>query len=138
MKTLGIFLSIAFLGGCQNGNSPLMRPGADCLVCHTGDDAPKWNVAGTVYGAPNAAATAGIQGVTVHVTDTNGRKLDLTTNSAGNFYTAEDMQPPFTVALEKDGAKIASTSSQPSGACNSCHGSVPLNGAAGRLYWSAN
>ncbi len=111
-----------------------MRPGEDCLSCHGGEGARHWYVAGTVYADPQAGADAGIMGVDVLVQDSVGAAFTLRSNGAGNFYTAETLQPPLTVAVQKDGVRIDMESPINDGDCNSCHG-VPARGdAPGRIY----
>ena len=79
-----------------------MQPkSADCLSCHNGNDAPNWTVAGTVFSDPNAPIAGVMPDAQVIVTDANQRVLTLTTNSAGNFYTAEALAAPLSVRIER-------------------------------------
>ena len=91
-----LLLLVVVLGGCTPENSPLMNPGQDCMSCHCTDDkvactasALPWTAAGTVFSDYRATVNDGVQGVHVLITDAMGKQLDLVTNEAGNFYTAE-------------------------------------------------
>lgn len=134
-RTLAVALcGLAFVG-CQPEESPVMMPGHDCVSCHDGTgEAPRWSVAGTLYGDPHANASDGVDGAEVLVTDSAGRALTLRSNSAGNFYTAEDLKPPFTVEVQRNGRRMAMSMPAPSGSCNSCHGNPPRDDAPGRLF----
>ena len=44
------------LAACQPENSPIMRPGEDCLHCHDGSRARSWTLAGTVFSSATAAS----------------------------------------------------------------------------------
>ncbi len=124
----------AGLAACTSAESAYMLPGQDCLTCHKAGSTPQWTAAGTVYVDPEAAAGDGEGGVTVHLTDRAGRTLSLETNSAGNFYTAEPLELPLQVAVERQGRRLAMSMPAPSGGCNGCHNRPPLNGAPGRVY----
>lgn len=117
---------------------PLMRPGEDCLSCHSegaGRGAPAWSLGGTVYASPDAKADEGVSGVDVLVSDADGTLLEkLTTNAAGNFYSATPLPAGFRVALEHQGESIAMPCPPPAGLCNACHNDPPIGQALGRLY----
>ena len=125
-------------GACSPEDSPIMRPGEDCLVCHNGSAAPKWTAAGTVFGALDAAPDAGLRDVAITIVDATGKTLVLTSNSAGNFYTAAPFTPPFAGSAARHGFLQKSDGKPPSGACNSCHAIPPTNNALGRLYLAPN
>ena len=129
------FLWLSVLGGCSvPENSPMMRPGEDCLTCHGPGASRHWYAAGTVYAEPQAAAGDGVQGAEVVITDGNGRRIRLTTNGAGNFYTAETLVFPATIVEVRRGGKVNQMPTQPpEGGCNSCHTGAP-DGTAGRIY----
>jgi hypothetical protein len=120
------------LAACVPEASPLMRPGQDCLSCHTGDRKP-WTIAGTLYDSYTADENAGLEGGEVLVKDANGRELTMRTNPAGNFFTAEKLAFPVQVQVQHNGLRMAMGRPIETGACNSCHAGVPLNGAPGRL-----
>ncbi len=132
---LAIVLFAAACGIPENG--PIMQPGADCMSCHAAAanvGAPVWTVAGTLYAAPDAPQSAGVSGGRVFIVDAIGRSFTLNTNSAGNFYTAEQLTFPIHVQAEVNGTRMAMVSSPASGSCNSCHGQPPSEGAPGRLF----
>ncbi len=132
------------LGACVPDNGPTMRPGEDCLRCHGGSPyanvgggetrhATPWSLAGTVYPTAGAAASAGIEGVDVQVTDASGATFVLHSNLVGNFYSAEKVAFPIRVCVARNGATRCMESSSPNGACNGCH-AVPGRGEAdGRI-----
>ncbi len=115
-----------------------MRPGEDCLSCHSegsGRSAPIWSAGGTVYARADAAANEGVSGVRVMLSSSDGELIEtLTTNSAGNFYTATPLPPAFQVALEYQGEQIAMPCPPPAGLCNACHSDQPIGQAPGRIY----
>ena len=79
---------------CAPANSPTMNPGQDCVSCHVASgqaDSLRWTAAGTVFSAVDAGMDQGVAGVQVILRDDLGKEVRLTTNSAGNFYTAEDL-----------------------------------------------
>jgi hypothetical protein len=121
--------------GCGTpGIGPQMRPGESCLACHGGGRAQTWTLAGTLYSRPDATVDEGLDGASVLVTDAVGRSYTLWTNGAGNFYTAEALEFPVEVAVQKDGVEVAMAVTATVGDCNSCHSQPPANSAPGRLY----
>jgi hypothetical protein len=71
----------------------------------------------------------------VLVSDASGQLLEkLTTNAAGNFYTATPFPPGFRVALQYEGESIAMPCPPPAGLCNACHNDPPIGQALGRIY----
>jgi hypothetical protein len=89
------------------------------------EDGKTWTLAGTVYGTRNAASNQGIQDARIYVRDANGKSFTLRSNQVGNFYTAESLQFPLTVAVGK-GLNTPATPMQGNvneGGCNGCHGS---------------
>jgi len=119
-RTLAAFaLGATLLGaaGCIPEEGPMMEPGSDCLECHGGGEARTWTVAGTWGG----------QGNQVVLRDAGGRVLTLHSNRAGNFWTAEPLRFPITVAVNgqvmpgpPQGANLTTAGD---GSCNRCHGS---------------
>lgn len=138
MRSLSVAVLLALsTTACVPDEGPSMRPGEDCLSCHDGDRGPKWSVAGTVFGDPQAAATGGVLAAQVLITDATGRNLTLTTNEVGNFYTAEELTFPIRVEVQKDGKRMAMSDSPPVGSCNYCHSPQPPEGeddVPGRLF----
>lgn len=139
---LALALALAGVLGCGDDPTapgPRMRPGADCGRCHsatsTSPRGPTWSAAGTIYAAPKAEAFAGLRGVTVRLTDAQGRVAETVTNDVGNFYFAEELEPPFAVLLERDGVETAMPIPAASGYCAACHTAErPLGGAPGRVF----
>lgn len=116
---------------------PTMLPGDNCRSCHGGPssqypEAPDWTVAGTVF--ESAESDVGASGVRVLIRDIGGKTLELTTNSAGNFYTDTSLEFPYWVSLEKDGVVVDMPAPPPSGGCNACHNDPPIGSAPGRLF----
>ncbi|BDG10004.1 hypothetical protein [Anaeromyxobacter paludicola] len=141
-RALRATLALAALAACTPENGPTMRPGEDCLRCHGGspasgggeeERATPWSLAGTVYAAPGADASAGIEGAAVQVTDANGFAFTLTSNLVGNFYSAETVAFPIRVCVARGGAVRCMESPSPHGACNACHALPPQGNAEGRI-----
>jgi hypothetical protein len=117
----------------------LMRPGEDCDFCHRPDSqyetAPHWSLAGTVYPRADSDPADGVAGVKVIVGGESGQEvLTLTTNAAGNFFTAAQLPDPYYVALEYQGERIEMPCPPPSGGCAKCHRRPPNGSAPGRLF----
>jgi hypothetical protein len=121
----------SMLAGCgdDGGEGPSMKPGSDCLSCHTGGDAPRFTAAGTVFTGP--ASTTGVAGATVVLTPQSGAPVTLTTNGVGNFYTSSPLTPPIDVSVTT-GTGPTGMSGASSGACGRCH--QPSGAAGGRVY----
>jgi hypothetical protein len=138
MKIVTLIASAATLAfglvACVPNDGPSMLPGEDCLSCHNGTRAGAWTVAGTVYSDPNAPTYAGEEGAQVIVTGADGKVLTLTSNSVGNFYTAEAIAKPFTVVIQRGSFKMVMTAPPTTGACSACHTVPPTDGAPGRLF----
>lgn len=115
------------------GEGARMLPGSDCLACHTrgsGVRADVWTAGGTIFEADDGLAPA--SGVTVRITDDEGRVVELLSNAVGNFYTRSALTPPLTAEVERDGEVLTMTTPVPDGGCNACHA---CEGAAGgKLY----
>lgn len=124
-----------------NHGSASMNPGHACIACHaTNSEAPKFQIAGTVYPTAHepdsCLGVAAGSGITVVITDANGTVVNLTPNGSGNFYyqprTARLKMPYH--AQVKQGSKVrAMSAAQTSGDCNSCHTESGANGAPGRI-----
>lgn len=117
---------------------PLMRPGQDCLSCHSegaGRGAPTWTAAGTVYALADADAESGVPRVDVLLKNADNTLIEkLTTNAVGNFYTATPLPAGFRVGLEYQGESIDMPCAPPAGLCNACHNVPPIGAAPGRIY----
>jgi hypothetical protein len=137
---LGLLLVVA----CGSADSdlstvpgPLMRPGWNCLAsgCHFPDKKPSppdWSAGGTVFAAPDARPDQGLAGATVMIRDATGKEIRLTTNAAGNFYTAEDLAGPLAITVDHQGRRATMPEPAPAGSCNFCH--EPTGDAKGRIY----
>lgn len=117
---------------------PFMRPGQDCGRCHsstsTGDVGPTWTAAGTIYAEPQGDALAGVEGVLVRLTDSEGRTRETTTNKVGNFWFDEELVPPLQVELVHNGTVTRMGRPAPSGYCAACHTAVNPLGPPGRVF----
>ncbi len=123
-RALSISLLLAVLTGASAGCAPgEMHPGEGCARCHTGDDAPSFGAAGTVYAA---GQDEGLSDVSIDITDSGGRSVSLASNDVGNFYTTSALTPPLRVTLSRPGGPSVSAT-VPGGDCNGCHqdGSSP-------------
>lgn len=117
-----------------NDESPQMNPGEDCIACHASGEGPSFTLAGTVMRAfADPDDCNGVAGVTVRVTDADGKLTELTTNEAGNFYLSDDLAMPYTIELERGGMTSAMAAEQADGACGSCHTAQGEAGAPGRI-----
>jgi hypothetical protein len=118
--------ALAALAACGvPTQGPWMDPGQDCMQCHAASggyrqpNAPGWTLAGTVFASQRSVNYA--TDATIIVEDSTGTTLSIATNGSGNFYTAENMVPPFKVAMERNGKRIVMPDKAPDGACNHCH-----------------
>jgi hypothetical protein len=125
----GVVIGLA-LSGCGGEGSPTMRPGEDCLTCHSSGD-HAFTLAGTVFGDASAATSSGSSGVTVAVTDKNGTRVTLTSNAAGNFYTSQALVFPVSVEVRSGTAVAQMFTSATKGGCNGCHAA---SGSIGRIH----
>ncbi len=144
--TLALFTSL--LVGCGESaepdgvgfaTGPTMRPGDDCLRCHsTGSDyptAPEFAAAGTVFSRVDAATSEGVAGVHVELLTPQGDLIErLVTNAVGNFYTQSALMRGFRVVLEHDGQRLEMPCPPPAGNCGACHSLPPIGEAQGRIY----
>lgn len=117
---------------------PLMRPGENCLRCHspnTKERAPVWTAGGTIFARRDAERDEGVPGVKVFITGAAGEKVELETNEVGNFYTRAPLTKPYRVAIEYQGRRKEMPVDAPAGSCNACHSwPDPSGGAPGRIY----
>jgi hypothetical protein len=144
VASLAIGMGLAACGGDKEAEGeytgPLMRPGQNCLACHSPDSgrgAPTWTAGGTVFPRADAAADEGVAGVDVLFESPQGVLLQkLTTNAAGNFYTDQPWPFGTKLALEYQGQRIEMPCAPPAGLCNFCHDNPPpaAGMAPGRLY----
>jgi hypothetical protein len=134
------------------------RPGQPCLLCHGEGHVlgPPGGallaLAGTVYGAIDDPETAGLDNVTVKVTDATGLELSVQTNRAGNFMfsvgTTEirdrgrgqlDIPRALTYPLGVTITRGTDTQTMKTkvwreGSCAHCHQATPGTDSVGRVY----
>jgi len=116
MRVLHLAAAAAVLGCGIPSEGPAMRPGHDCLECHS------FTAAGTLYRQVGDAAGDGVKGGRVRLVDGNGRELTLKTNETGNFYTREKLAFPLqAIVVEGEGLASVMLAPAPDGACNRCH-----------------
>jgi hypothetical protein len=116
--------------------SSSMHPGQACIACHESGRGPEYTIAGTLFPTghePDDCNGFGQAGVTVTVTDASGRSVELTPNSAGNFYSRSGLTPPYQVKVVSGSSVRAMNGSVTSGDCNSCHTKDGAQGAPGRV-----
>lgn len=147
--TLRVALSLSLLSlvaGCGSSGEPdltepygpRMRPGENCLACHSdpplradavspsGRKAPVWTAAGTVFEGPTS--TKGLAGVEVVLTGLDGAEIVLVTNAVGNFYTKKPIDPKKGPRLRYQGRTAQMKRELPDvPACNACHSNPPLD-----------
>jgi hypothetical protein len=99
------------------------KPGEPCLQCHTGGNAPKFTVGGTLYNG--IASSVPVVGATIHLVDANGADIPLVTALNGNFWTDKPIMFPVTVRASRcpDTKPMVSPVTQTGGDCNmaGCH-----------------
>lgn len=120
--------------GTCGGEGSNMLPGANCLACHTsgGDrEAPIWYAGGTLFA--DLDGTEGTSGATIHITDSEGTTVDLTTSRVGNFYTSRHLVPPLSASVETSSGTVEMARTVETGACNTCH---TCDGEAGGKMYS--
>jgi hypothetical protein len=121
-----VVAAVAGLGavGCDGDENASMRPGDDCLACHSPSGtaaAAPFSAGGTAYYVEGAAAA-----VVVKLTDNVSTQATAVSNSVGNFFFPEALAPPLQVEVD-DGADVKVMVGA-AGDCNSCHSEA---GAAG-------
>lgn len=119
---------------------PLHRPGQPCNVCHDGEVAREFSVAGTVYWAFDSKKPA--PGAHVDLTDADGDQQVAYANCAGNFFLfPEDTHVdfPFWVKVSGGGVEIAMDSPvNGQGSCAACHKKTLSPRSTGRVYLYEN
>ncbi|MEN9810611.1 MAG: hypothetical protein RLZZ488_2178 [Pseudomonadota bacterium] len=137
-------MSVLLLASCgekdEDGNE-FMNPGDNCLSCHgAGGKAAgeaQFTLAGTVFPSATSATNQGLEGVSIEVTDSSGKKISLKSNRVGNFFTSESVSYPLkAVKVSKDGKEASMGTQVSSGGCAGCHAQPASGGAPGRVYLS--
>lgn len=119
--------------------SSLMHPGDACIDCHENErEAPSLSIAGTIYPTAHEPIDCnGIDGsaevVQVLITDSVGKVLTLTANSAGNFYSRSRITPPYSAKIVRGDKTREMVAQQDTGDCNSCHTEAGASLAPGRI-----
>jgi mono/diheme cytochrome c family protein len=113
-----------------------MNPGTRCITCHReGGPAQAFGASGTIYPSlrePDGCMGEG--GVTVEITDRDGKVHRTVTNAVGNFVVREWFPLPFTVALRKGSRVYARQENvQATRDCNTCHTADGVGNAPGRI-----
>lgn len=127
---------LRWVGGDEE--STRMHPGGDCIGCHASrGEGPRYLVAGTVFEMLDEPDDCfGLEGVTVEITDAEGRTWSLPTNDAGNFFLAAQDGPvamPYRAALVAEGVRAEMATPQSTGSCATCHTATGAQGAPGRI-----
>lgn len=109
-----------------NEESATMKPGSNCIRCHTSSDGPDFLFAGTVYSSLDAEDDCfGVEGATVVVADEAGTSVQMRTNAAGNFFLeredAPNLTPPYTTSVRYEGREIQMSEPLFSPNCVDCH-----------------
>lgn len=115
---------------------PTMRPGANCLRCHVANGEAKdkvFSVGGTVFPSADASTCAGVEGVTVRVTDSKGTTVTMVTNAVGNFWSTTPLEQPYTMEAELGGRVMKMPGTAPTGGCALCHSWPDPVSAIGRI-----
>lgn len=119
---------------------PLHRPGQPCNVCHDGEIAREFAVAGTVYWAFDSKRPA--PGTRVDFTDAEGTHQVAYANCSGNFFLLpEEMKVtmPFWVKVSAGGTEVTMDSPvNGDGSCASCHKKTLSTRSTGRVFLYEN
>jgi hypothetical protein len=128
-----------------DSESPLMRPGGECVSCHETDAPPMhalW-LGGTVFATPHEpddcnGVDGDVGGAVVVITEANGTVTELPINSAGNFFLEKPSNQftfPYTAKVVYQGReRIMLTEQVDSGDCNHCHTLDGDEEAPGRIF----
>jgi hypothetical protein len=129
------------LAACHEDPNALRNQGESCESCHRpSGKAPRslFTVAGTVFrDAGGEPRETGAPGVAMVLTDAGGRRVELISNPAGNFYSREEVRFPVQVSLRvgpSGAGREGPAGPCAHGDCNRCHvHATPSGGARGRL-----
>lgn len=129
-------VSTDFALGASELRGPEMRPGQNCLRCHSASGEAKskpFSFGGTVFPAADASACGGVAGVTIRVTDSKGKTVSVVSNRVGNFWSAEPLEPPLSMEAEREGRVSKMPVTAPTGGCALCHSWPDAVSASGRI-----
>jgi len=119
---------------------PLHRPGQPCNVCHDGEIAREFAVAGTVYWAFDSKRPA--PGTRVDLTDADGEHQVAYANCSGNFFLLpEELKVTFPFWVKVSGGGTEVTMDSPvngDGSCASCHKKTLSTRSTGRVFLYEN
>lgn len=125
----------------HHDEGPEHNPGQPCVLCHSAI-----TVGGTVFLQQSDPDTNGLGGVTITLTDEEGRDFRAVSNRAGNFYFAEggfqDAAPlsftpvfPLHARIEQGGLEQEMrTPIHRERSCSACHSGEPDVDSVGRIY----
>jgi len=136
---LGVLPQVCSTHPVSAGESELMEPGGTCIGCHGSYEGPSFAIAGSVMGALHDDTNcAGVAGVTVAITGGDGMRVELVSNANGNFSLAHwpgTNLYPYTAEVTRNGVTTKMLAQRQAGEndCNSCHASVGVNAAPGRI-----
>ncbi|PZR08947.1 MAG: hypothetical protein DI536_23985 [Archangium gephyra] len=129
-------VSTDFALGADEVRGPTMRPGANCLRCHSASGEAKnkpFSFGGTVFATGDATACEGVAGVTIRVTDAKGKTVSVVSNSVGNFWSIEPLETPYSMEAELEGRVLKMPVTAPTGGCALCHSWPDPVSASGRV-----
>ncbi|MEY3902072.1 MAG: hypothetical protein RL189_1378 [Pseudomonadota bacterium] len=134
-------LLLTSCGEKEDDGNEFMNPGDNCLSCHGAGgkaaDEAQFTLAGTVFPSATSATNQGLEGVSIEVTDSSGKKISIKSNRVGNFFTSEAISYPLkSVKVSKDGKEASMGTQVSSGGCAGCHAQPASGGAPGRVYLS--
>ncbi|HVU04762.1 MAG TPA: hypothetical protein VHE30_23580 [Polyangiaceae bacterium] len=138
---------VSKLGGETPGipAGPRHRAGQPCLVCHSGmgPGEAEFSFAGTVYQTDDAKVP--LEGAIVHLVDAAGKKHEVGTNCAGNFFVMRtDYEPTWPVFVKVIYGHVGSTPIERpmgspiyrEGSCAGCHVDPPGIEAVGHVSFA--
>ena len=119
--------------------SELMLPGRNCQSCHIpGGQAGAFRltISGTVFRNLTVPCNSGgVSGVKVEILDMAGNvQVTMTSNSTGNFYTAQQVSLPFRARISQGSTTREMVTSSSIGSCAACHQKEPKYNAEGQIY----
>jgi hypothetical protein len=133
------------LGGETPGipKGPHHRAGQPCLVCHGGDGPASsvFSLAGTVYQFQDTKVP--LEDGLVRVLDSAGRKHEVATNCAGNFFVMRtDFEPKYPAWVKLVYGHQGplpyqipmTTPIYRQGSCGACHGPTATQSSEGPVY----
>lgn len=136
---LGVPPQVCSTQAVNAGTSDLMEPGGTCIHCHGSFEGPSYVIAGSVMNALHDDTNcAGIANVTVAITGADGMRVELQSNTNGNFMLGRWPGTnlfPYNAEVTRSGvtSKMLTSRQVGEGDCNSCHTAAGLSAAPGRI-----